>query len=140
MFKKILAPTDGSENAHKALQYARGMLAKKICDQVVVLHVVPKITDAKNRGTELQHRAQQLANLEGEKVIEKARALFENMTGVEFVTRRGLPAEEIVRYAAENGFDAIVMGRQGVSKVVEFFIGSTTNEVVRKSTVPVLTL
>lgn len=140
MFRKVLAPTDGSENAHKALTYARGLLEKKISDKVVVLHVIPKITDDKNRGSELQHRTQQLANLEGEKVMEKAKALFEGVTGVEFVSLRGKPQEEIVRYARDNNLDLIVIGRQGVNKVVELILGSTTNEVVRKATVPVLTI
>ena len=140
MFKKIIAPTDGSENAHKALSFARGMLEKGNAQQLVVVHVIPRLTDEKNRGSELQHRAQQLSNLEGEKVMEKERAMFKNLPQVEFVTLRGNPSEEIVKYTQDKQFDLIVIGRQGVSKVVEFFIGSTTNEVVRTSTVPVLTV
>ncbi|NPV91433.1 MAG: universal stress protein [Firmicutes bacterium] len=140
MFKKILAPTDGSENAHKALSYARGMLEKGNSQKLVVVHVIPKLTDDEGRGSELQQRAQKLASLEGEDLVVKEKARFKDLPQVEFVTLRGIPHEEIVRYAKDNKFDLIVIGRQGVSKVVEFFIGSTTNEVIRNSTVPVLTV
>jgi len=140
LFNKVLVATDGSDNAQKALEYVKGLLEKNIAGQAVVIHVTPKIIGDDHRGTELQIRAQQLANVEAEQVVKKAQATFSGAANVSFISLRGNAHEQIVKYAKDNQMDLIVMGRQGVSKIVEFFIGSTTNEVVRRSTVPVLTL
>lgn len=50
----------------------------------------------------------------------------------------GVPAEEIVKLAAEEKFDFIVIGRRGFSKVERFFVGSVTQKVISASPCPVM--
>lgn len=59
---------------------------------------------------------------------------------VNTTTTIGDPAEEICFYAAEHNADAIVMGTYSRSGIHRAILGSTTEEVVRKSTRPVVVI
>ena len=50
------------------------------------------------------------------------------------------PADEIVRQAAEIGADIIVMGAHRRSFLIDALLGSTSEKVIRKSSVPVLVI
>lgn len=50
----------------------------------------------------------------------------------------GLPAQEIVRVAAEQGVDQIVMGTHGHGAAGSLFLGSVSQRVVKLSPLPVL--
>ncbi len=50
------------------------------------------------------------------------------------------PSREIVRVAAEQRTDVIVVGVQGRGAANLIFFGSTTNHVVREASCPVLTV
>lgn len=50
----------------------------------------------------------------------------------------GTPAEEIVRFALQNGADLIVMGTHGYGPVRRFLLGSVADRVVREASCPVL--
>lgn len=50
------------------------------------------------------------------------------------------PADEIVRQAAEIGADVIVMGAHRRSFLIDALLGSTSEKVIRKSSVPVLVI
>lgn len=52
----------------------------------------------------------------------------------------GKAAEEIVKIAAEEKFDLIVMGRRGFSSFERFFIGSITQKVIAASPCPVMVI
>ncbi len=61
-------------------------------------------------------------------------------TGVPVTTAvsRGVPYEEILEYAARNGVDVVVMGTHGRTGVDRFLLGSVTEKVIRRATMPVL--
>lgn len=52
----------------------------------------------------------------------------------------GHAAETIVRYAAEQGCQQIVMGSRGLGTTGSWFLGSTVTRVLHQSTVPVLVM
>lgn len=54
------------------------------------------------------------------------------------VTAAGSPSEQILRAAADRRADLIVMGTHGLSGYRKAFFGSTTERVLRRTTVPVL--
>ncbi len=58
----------------------------------------------------------------------------------EFFVREGNPHSEIVNFAKNQGVDLIAMATHGLSGLEKLLIGSTTEKVVRKSDVPVLTV
>jgi len=57
---------------------------------------------------------------------------------VESVLLEGNPADELIRYAEENGMDIIVMGTLGRTGIDRLLLGSVAGNVVRYSTVPVM--
>lgn len=65
------------------------------------------------------------------------------MRGLKDVERtviKGIPHEEIVEFARENGVDLIVMGTHGRRGLDRVFFGDTASRVVRKAPCPVLTV
>jgi nucleotide-binding universal stress UspA family protein len=52
----------------------------------------------------------------------------------------GNPSEEILAYATEHGIDLITMGTHGRSGLDRVVMGSVAERVVRRSSVPVLTV
>jgi nucleotide-binding universal stress UspA family protein len=59
---------------------------------------------------------------------------------VDSVMASGTPYREILRLAAENAAELIVLGVHGRNPVDLAFFGSTTNQVVRQARCPVLTV
>ncbi len=59
---------------------------------------------------------------------------------VDTMVSSGKPSREILRIAAEQQTDLVVIGVQGRGAADLMFLGSTTNHVVRAATCPVLTL
>jgi nucleotide-binding universal stress UspA family protein len=51
---------------------------------------------------------------------------------------QGSPAEVILDYANENGFDVIVIGSRGLGGIREFVLGSVSHNVVQHARIPVL--
>jgi nucleotide-binding universal stress UspA family protein len=59
---------------------------------------------------------------------------------IDEVIELGKPHREILRTASERGADLIVMGVRGRGPVDLTLFGSTTNQIVRRATCPVVTL
>jgi nucleotide-binding universal stress UspA family protein len=129
MLKKILLTLDGSENAEKALRWAKQLGGQEHA-QVVLLRVVPPNNDPESRTRERQEAREYLQRMEKEL----------NYAGIPAKTmvRRGKPAREIVDAAVEEGCDLILMATRGGSTVQRWVIGGVTEQVMRLSKVPVL--
>lgn len=139
--KTILFPTDFSENAVHAGRYA-GMLAKLLDANVVLLHVyhVPMVP-AYNASFGM---AEPLAQTDEE--------IKENMRNfsVEFMKNSNLPIERVVQqveygFAAEKTIevaksikaDLIVMGTEGASDMIDKWLGTHAQEVIKTAECPV---
>lgn len=66
------------------------------------------------------------------KKAKEAGAKFEYKTG------GGNTGSEIVNFAKKNKFDMVIIGARGLSGAKEKFLGSVSNYVMHKSSVPVL--
>jgi nucleotide-binding universal stress UspA family protein len=146
LFKRILCPVDFSESSLHALKYATS-LAQESDGQLTVLHVL---------GNEFE-TAEDVASLTsdagltiGSFVRQREEALRRRLQAVvatapefgrvETKITHGKPWREMLRIAAEQQSDLIVMGVQGRGAVDLWFFGSTTQHVVREANCPVLTL
>jgi nucleotide-binding universal stress UspA family protein len=75
----------------------------------------------------------------GQTDLEAARRyLQDNGAASEFFQRQGEPAAAILDQAAEAAADMILMGSYGHGPLVEAFLGSTVDDVLRRARVPVL--
>jgi nucleotide-binding universal stress UspA family protein len=132
MGKHVLVPVDGSDNSEEALVFA---LDEHDGATLTVLHVIDPMegdyeTDETKGGA--VRRSEQLER-EIETVLEETRPNGD----VEFVTREGHPADEIIDYANDRGVDQIVMGSRGLSGVKRLLLGSVAETVVRRADAPV---
>lgn len=140
MIKKILVPTDFSEQAENALRVA-AHLAKRHNASINLLHMVDlpmQLVDAVS--------GQQSDLPEAIFFMKLAHQKFEKMMNAPYLA--GVQAEEtaefdgafegIMDYVHKYQSDIIVMGSHGDSGLHEFFIGSNAEKVVRNSEIPVL--
>ena len=140
MFGDILFPVDFTGSSVRVVPFVRN-IAEKYDARVHVLHVVGDM------GGDLY--------VPGEAIISfmsEIRTLAENMmndylaehfAGLEKVfghILEGDPAEEILTFAREHGDTLIVMGTHGRKGLDRVVFGSVAENVVRKSSVPVMTV
>jgi len=139
MYDSILIPTDGSAESEKATEAGLD-LAEELDAEVHVISVVDAELVASTTYTSGAAKNEERMH---ENAEENAKALADRarergLYAVE-VVETGIPAEKIVEYGDEN-VDAIVMGTHGRSGVRRVLLGSVTDNVVRTSSVPVVTV
>jgi nucleotide-binding universal stress UspA family protein len=141
--KKILFPTDFSDCAKTAQEYAAAF-AGQFQAELHLLHVLADLTTtmpdpgfatslSKNYLVELKHEAQRSLD----KVLPQG---TDPALRVVRALRMGNPFVEIVKYAEEAQTDLIVIGTHGRSGLVHLLVGSVAEKVVRKAQCPVLTV
>lgn len=140
--RRILAPTDFSEAAEPAMQWAMA-LGEVFGAEVVILHVLD-LTIAALAGLPSQLAAfpavgELLEQVRRETEQEMAR-VSARFPGARTLLREGSPRSVILEVAAEVDADLIVMGTHGRTGLAHVFFGSVAEHVVRHSKVPVLTV
>jgi nucleotide-binding universal stress UspA family protein len=141
MFKKILLPTDGSKGVEKAINCAT-TLALEFNAKIFVLFAVEAPTLVFEYTNFTQEKVVDSMKQEGQHIIEKSVELIKasGVQDVEHAIREGHPGKVILDYAQEQKIDLIVMGTHGRRGLDRILLGSVTEEVVRLSSVPVLTV
>jgi len=141
--RTILVPTDFSEGAGRALEWAR-TLARAFGAKIVLLHVVDLAVEWTPVGGLGSIPAPVPAEFV-ERFTTDAQAALEAMAqgtppGTQRLLRKGHPREVILDVAREVGADVIVMGTHGRRGFSHLFIGSVAEHVVRHAPVPVWTV
>ncbi|SEO21432.1 Nucleotide-binding universal stress protein, UspA family [Halogranum amylolyticum] len=141
MYSTILVPTDGSETATRAVDYAVDV-ADTYDATVHALSVVdagdlglrtPPDVDVEELRRPLRERAQSAVDA----VVRAGEAAD---VPVVAAVRVGVVHRTILDYAEENEVDLVVMGTHGRSGLSRALLGSVTEQVVRESSAPVLTV
>lgn len=140
--EKILFPTDFSEGASHALPYAVD-LARHYNANLYILHVIYDIARATD--SHIPHiSADELYKGIAEWAQEQiGKCCTEDVRGLKDVKRiilKGIPYEEIIRFAETEKIDIIVIGTYGRVGLERFLFGSTAERVVRRGPCPVLTV
>jgi len=140
MFDDILVPTDGSENAEKAIEHAV-RLADAYDATVHGVYVVNVTYAADFEGGLDSESVLTALEREGQAAIDEIESRCD-AAGVDVRTDllEGRPAYRIAEYATDNGIDLVVMGTHGRSGVSRLLLGSVTESVVRRLETPVLTI
>lgn len=137
MIKKILVPTDGSDHARKAIEFASD-IALKYKAKIYLLHVVthePKIPDSITElmGAEHIHESPSYVHLQivGGKILKLAESEVRTrgVEKVDSVVVEGDPAKNIIDFAREEGVDMIVIGSRGLGGIKDLFLGSVSHKV-----------
>jgi universal stress protein A len=126
LLKKILITSDLSEFSLTALDHASS-LGLLYAARLYILHV-----------NEQGHkRSEEEAHIALERFVA---AKVDPDIRITQVIRSGHPAEEIHRFAVEEGIDLIVMATHGRTGLRHVVLGSVAEKVVRHSPIPVLTI
>lgn len=134
----ILCPIDYSDASAGALRYAAA-LARHFLTRLIVITVEdPMLTTALDLGSGVhwtrEASAREVAGFVSSVFGEDAAAL----ALCEYDVAVGKPPVEILRAARERSCDLIVMSSHGLTGARRLFFGSTTERVLRETTVPVL--
>jgi nucleotide-binding universal stress UspA family protein len=136
----ILVPVDFSSASKRALDYALSV-AVRFRARLVLAHVVPSIAalnyvfPAETYAQEKQAFAAAQQRLP--QLISEA---YRDRVESRFVVKTGDVRTELPGIMEEERADLIVMGTHGHRNIERFFLGSTTETMLRKVTVPILTV
>jgi nucleotide-binding universal stress UspA family protein len=141
--RQILVPTDFSDPAGAALNYARA-LAEEFHSHLHIFHVVPE-PYVYPWGTEISTlpladllaQSETLSNTRLAELIPKDQAPAGGLTTS---TAIGTPVDRILDYINDSHIDLVVMGTHGRGPVGHLLLGSVAERMVRRSPVPVLTV
>ena len=138
---KIIAPTDLSNLSQSALRYAM-QLALEQGAEVIVYNVISEDGEWFDKNDELNpvkalvpQQRQRLAEF-----VKESCAEFLDQVKVKEVVEVGVPYRDIVRKAADENADLIVMSTHGRTGLEQVMLGSVTAKVVARAACPVLSL
>ncbi|NBW96122.1 MAG: universal stress protein [Planctomycetia bacterium] len=132
--KIILFPTDFSHASDAALPHAEA-LARQATARLLIVHVEePPLAYG---GGELYYG---LPEPSSERILKMLEDVKPSDPRVPFAHRltMGDPAGEIVRIAAEEGAEMIVLGTHGRTGMTRLLMGSVAEAIVRRAPCPVL--
>lgn len=132
--KKILVALDGSKNSQRGLEMGIN-LARKFDTKLIGIYVISNIP---KKYYKLTYPEKPLL-IAAEDIMESAKircaqngVLFEKK--IDF----GDPGSKITNFAESLNFDMIIIGARGMSSIKEKFLGSVSNHVLHKSSIPVM--
>ncbi|MGH7035420.1 MAG: universal stress protein [Stellaceae bacterium] len=127
---QILATTDFSTRSNRAMRQA-GLLARARDAQLYLLHVVDDDQPEELVGIEKR---------EAERVLREQMSSMSELRSVQSrsMVVTGDPFDGILRAAAEIKADLIVMGSHRKQFLLDIFVGTTIERVIRKGSLPVL--
>lgn len=134
--KEILVPTDFSESARKALDYAVA-LANQFGSKVLLYHVF-KIRITSRTFVSIDAVLKEEAEDKMQEIIEAYRPKLRAGATMEGVARRGDVIPAITHRAETEPADLIVMGSEGASGIRGIVLGSTAVGIVENTFIPVL--
>ncbi|MEN4018296.1 MAG: universal stress protein [Methanobacterium sp.] len=145
MYKKILLPTDGSQNAEMAAKHAF-LLGSKSGAEITVLNVVetPRFTgirpvDKEELVDKLKEEGQKsFDRIKNMLIQSKSEGKHEKDINLNFKFKEGSPADVILKIIEEEDIDLVVMGTSGKRGMDRFLLGSVAENTMRSAKVPVL--
>lgn len=132
--KKILVPTDFSDNAYQALRYAV-RLANHSGAAITLYHVFRSGLSERMDGYVRQSAEEQIDEL-----IQRVQSSLEGGASVNGAVIQGEPVDSILNRSAHQSYDLVVMGTEGETGIKGFLVGSVTLEVIRQTVQPVLAI
>ncbi len=149
MFRRILVPIDGSEQALKGLKYAI-LWAKNIKGEIALLHVIdikllegPLLRDVSSilgvtPWTNYQNQIRSVLEERGRQILNVCEAECQkNEIPCEQILKTGIISRTILEQS--ELYDLIIIGKSGEhSRWSEGFLGGTAQSVIRRSKRPVL--
>lgn len=148
MKKKILLAVDDSVHSKNAIRYVHSVSSFVNDLSYILFNVQPPVSQFLTDEAKTSIRAQGALEKMKRTYAKKAQTMLEvhkaQMTAmgidearIELITkpRKSGLAKDVLEYAQEKSYDAIVVGRRGLSRVQEVFMGSLTTNLLEHSRV-----
>lgn len=139
---RILLASDGSDNALRAAEFTAGLVSMAPAIKVTVLVV-----------NEMLEKMKYYSPLRSPVIFEEVEILFKDKTQdaldrtikvfkeleieVDGIVKVGNPAQDVVDFAREEGFDQIVVGSRGMGSLKGIVLGSVSSKIVQLAGCPV---
>jgi nucleotide-binding universal stress UspA family protein len=137
MYDQILFPTDGSDGAAMVFDHVLDIAAAH--DATVHILFAADVTEVST--TVIRGELIDVLEEEGEEIVSEAASRAAKRDVDTFTeVRQGEPDNAVVGYADTHDIDLVVMPTHGRRGLKRFLLGSTTERVVRRAEVPVLTI
>ncbi|WP_047999639.1 universal stress protein [Lactiplantibacillus herbarum] len=139
MYKNILVPLDGSDNAYLALKHAI-KLAQKFDSKLFLLNVIDvtrlNVYSPAAYGGALYTNLLNVAKSSGQEILIKAQGMaHEADVPTKAIQVNGAPKAIIADdIPTQYDIELIVIGKTGTNAMSRLLLGSTTTYVVRKAT------
>lgn len=136
--KKILVPTDFSEKANKARDYAI-QLAQELDAEIILLNTFHIPYSGASAGTLVN--LDKIALEESENAMKNQLEYLKlNYSNIKFKTlcESGLLVDSVKRVGRKEEVDLIVMGTAGASGALENFLGSNTSALIGSISIPII--
>ena len=142
-YKKIVVPTDGSENAKRALEHAIAVADRNEAELIIVhvANIVSAISNFDQTPISGGYVSEQI----GEDMEETGKEILNDVVkdipagvSVKSVFEVGSPGPALLAVAKKYDADLIVMGSRGLGPLKGLFMGSVSSYVTSHSTCPVL--
>src|SRR4051794_2713848 len=138
-FASVLCPVDFSTHSREAIRHA-GAMARKSGGRLVVSYVNdPLLLTVVGRGPAGRRQFVQRTRAELARFVNRSLGVRHGRE-IALSVSTGNPVDEILRSAKSLRSDLIVIGTQGLSGFQKLFFGSTTEQVLRRATIPVLAI
>ncbi|MBN1847127.1 MAG: universal stress protein [Deltaproteobacteria bacterium] len=148
MEKKILIAMDGSANSKKAIEYTVQMESVIEDMRYILINIQPKLSEFLVEDARKDPKAkaalQDVVNKNREnsiKILDESKSMMIKLgideKHIELVSQPMImgTAKGILDYAKQSLCDAIVMGRRGLSRMAESFMGSVSNSVLEHTNI-----
>lgn len=141
--KKILLPTDFSDNALNAMNYAIKLFEHETCTFYLLNTYTPVVFSydfQMNTGGYLGEVVDTIRN-NSELELEELKAKFLNVKHtVETISSFNTLTDEIKDLVDNNDIDLVITGTKGATGAQEILFGSNTIHMIKKATCPVLAI
>lgn len=137
--KRILVPTDFSQQAENALKIA-AQIAKKNNYEIHLLHMLEipsQMNDAITGATAIPEIMLFIQKAKETLRYTKEKPFLKDLKIIESI-KIEKASQGILSYSKEHNIDLIIMGSNGTSGIEEIILGSNTDKVVRLSPTPIM--
>lgn len=132
--KKVLYPTDFSDNSQRAFLYLEEIV-KQGCREVTLIHVQDKAKISPH----LEHKLEEFNRIDRDRLELLKNKLIE--LGAENISIKityGQPISEILDELKKGSYSLVVMGSQGRGFIKDIFLGSVSHNIARYANTSVL--
>jgi nucleotide-binding universal stress UspA family protein len=144
MQKRILLPTDGSENAERAGEYAISLADLNSAD-IIVLNVIDTYYLSSIVQPDVRESVDEELRASVKRAVERFEAKIEEKkcngtcknVSFKILIKEGKPADVILKTIDEEEINQVIMGKSSKHGLERFLLGNTTERVLKEANVPV---